>query len=261
MQASETGLKLIKDYESFVPFWYDDLRPFKGKYGYREWDGSDPVGELTIGYGHTAAAKHPLKPELGHRITEEEASEILDIDLTECEHQVTKLVKVPLTQNQFDALVSFQFNTGALGKSTLLKVLNRGQYGLVPSELMKWIHANGKVLQGLVRRRKAEVALWEGTRVPKNSSRVGSTVSATQVTEPLGSSSTFKIASSGAVVSGGAVVADAGEIVEKLNEVNGYVTMGTWIGLGVGALALVGFITLIYKRWADAGRPPISRLL
>jgi len=265
MVVSQAGLDLIKDFESFVPFWYDDRAPAKGvKYGYRPWDGGEVKGELTIGYGHTKAAKHPLKPSVGYTITKEEAEEILDVDLDECEQDVNRLVKVPLTQSQFDALVSFQFNTGGLGRSTLLKVLNRKQYDLVPSELMKWIYDNGTVLRGLVNRRKAEVALWNGERAPKNSRQqglLGATVAAKQVTEPLGSSGTVKIATSGAVVSGGAVVADAGEIVDKLNEVNGYVSMGTWIGFGVGALALLGFLALLYKRWADAGRPNLSEVL
>ena len=111
---NRAGLELIKDFESFVPFVYDDQKPYKSKYGYKEWDGSKPRGVLTVGYGHTNSAKHPLKITQGLRVTEPEALEILDVDLDECEDDVSRLVTVPLTDNQFSALVSFQFNTGNL---------------------------------------------------------------------------------------------------------------------------------------------------
>src|SRR5690606_433369 len=78
--------------------------------------------------------------------------------------RVERLVKVPLTDNQFAALVSFDFNTGKLHSSTLLKKLNKGDYDAVPAELMKWVNVwiNGKFKksQGLVNRRSAEVGLW-----------------------------------------------------------------------------------------------------
>lgn len=120
-----------------------------------------PAGVWTIGYGHTSAAGKPeVKP--GLVITKQEANDILVRDLVRYEDAVDRLVKVPLTQNQFDALVSFTFNVGegALAKSTLLKRLNAGDYNAVPAELMKWTKAGGKELPGLVRRRRAECAMW-----------------------------------------------------------------------------------------------------
>jgi len=153
------GLALIKSWESFVPYPYDDLKPsVRGVY--REWTGGYLMGTATIGYGHTNAAAHPLKVKPGIRITEAEASTILDVDLDACEADVNRLVKVPLTGNQHGALVSFQFNTGALAASTLLKKLNSGDYAAVPSELLRWVHSKGQKLQGLVNRRNAEIALW-----------------------------------------------------------------------------------------------------
>lgn len=153
------GLKLIKSWESFVAYPYDDLLPpVKGVY--REWTGGPVTGTLTIGYGHTDAAKHPLKVKAGLRITEVEACEILDVDLDECEDAVARLVKVPLTDNQFSALVSFQFNTGSLASSTLLKKLNAGDYRAVPEQLLRWVHAKGRYVEGLKNRRNAEIALW-----------------------------------------------------------------------------------------------------
>lgn len=127
----------------------------------KQWEGRkllayyDGGGVLTIGYGSTG--KH-VKP--GMRISEAQAERLLMDDLDRFERRVASLVKVPLNDNQFAALVSFDFNTGAIHKSTLLKKLNKGDYAAVPSELMKWVNDNGKRIQGLVNRRKAEGALW-----------------------------------------------------------------------------------------------------
>jgi lysozyme len=113
----------------------------------------------TIGYGHTSAAGAP-EVYKGMVISEDQAEQILRADLRVFEERVDRLVKVPLTENQFATLVSFDFNTGALHKSTLLKKLNARQYDAVPVELMKWVNAGGKRVQGLVNRRSAEAGLW-----------------------------------------------------------------------------------------------------
>ena len=118
-----------------------------------------PAGVWTIGVGST---QPPVKA--GQKLTKSQAMARFDKDLVQFENGIDSMVKVPLKQNQFDALVSFAFNVGlgALGKSTLLKKLNAGQYDAVPAELMKWTKAGGKELPGLVRRRRAEAALWRG---------------------------------------------------------------------------------------------------
>ena len=118
---------------------------------------------LTIGVGHTAAMGDP-KPVDGMKITEAEAEAILRRDLGSIERDVEKAVTVHVNQRQFDTLVSFVFNVGigAFHKSTLLKKLNASRYDEVPSELMKWTRAGGRVVQGLVNRRKAEADLWRG---------------------------------------------------------------------------------------------------
>lgn len=115
-----------------------------------------PARVWTIGYGHTKTAK------AGMRITHEWALDLLRQDLQDAENSVNQYVKVKLTQNQFDALVSFVFNVGigAFRKSTLLRLLNKGQYDAVPAQLMRWNRAGGKVLSGLTRRRAEEAALW-----------------------------------------------------------------------------------------------------
>lgn len=124
---------------------------------------NDGVGVCTIGYGHTDAAGPP-SVRYGMTCTKADADAWLSADLAKVEREVCSLVTVPLRQNQFDALVSFHFNTGALGRSTLLKRLNAGEYSAVPSELMKWDHGGGAVMPGLTRRRAGEAAMW--TAVP-----------------------------------------------------------------------------------------------
>lgn len=116
----------------------------------------DTSGIWTIGYGHT----EEVRP--GDCISRERAEQFLKADLAKAERAVARLVKVPLTDNQFSALVSFVFNAGegAFAKSTLLRKLNEGGHGLVPACLKAWIFDNGRVLPGLVKRRAAEAALW-----------------------------------------------------------------------------------------------------
>ena len=115
-------------------------------------------GVWTIGYGHTKNVQE------GQVIKQEEAESMLLHELLEyCEH-VEKAVKVDLTQNQFDALVSWTYNLGPsnLNRSTLLKVVNVNNMGEVPTQIKRWNKAGGKVLDGLVRRRKAEALMFEG---------------------------------------------------------------------------------------------------
>ena len=114
---------------------------------------------MTIGYGHVIRAG-----EMFDEITPDEADDLLVADLGDAERAVSRLVKVPLNQNQFDALVSWTFNLGAgnLEKSTLLKKLNSGDYGAAKAEFAKWIYAAGKAVGGLARRRDAEAKLFGG---------------------------------------------------------------------------------------------------
>jgi lysozyme len=123
-----------------------------------------PAGVWTIGYGHTGIRHNDGTVKPGRRITAAQAEELLRLDMSKYEAAVNRLVTVPLAQHEFDALVSFHFNTGALGKSTLLRRLNAGAYAEVPHQLRRWTRANGKVLKGLVRRRQSESLLWQNFR-------------------------------------------------------------------------------------------------
>ena len=96
------------------------------------------------------------------QITEQDAEDMLKEELIEYESYINDLVTVGLNQNQFDAMVSWVYNLGAgnLKASTLLKVLNAGDYVGVPAQIMRWNKAGGKVLEGLTRRRQAEADLF-----------------------------------------------------------------------------------------------------
>ncbi|MCM8732708.1 muraminidase [Azospirillum sp. TSH7] len=121
-----------------------------------------PAGVPTIGYGHTAGVK------MGQTITAEQADAFLASDLTEAAGRVDGLVKVALNDDQRGALSSFVFNLGAgsLQSSTLLKLLNAGDYAGAADQFGRWVYAtvNGKPtkLAGLVARRAAEEALFQG---------------------------------------------------------------------------------------------------
>ena len=135
MRISEKGIELIKSFE-----------------GLRLEAYLDSVAVPTIGYGHTRGVK------LGQTITQEQADTLLEEDIHEFELAIQRLVHVNLTQNQFDALVSFTFNLGigSLKQSTLLKKLNAGDITGAANEFNRWVYAGGKKLTGLVKRRSAE---------------------------------------------------------------------------------------------------------
>lgn len=141
MHTSQKGLDLIKSFEGLRLSAY-----------------RCPADIPTIGYGTTSGVK------MGDTITKERAEELLREDVKRFEAQVFRLVKVPLSQGQFDALVSFVYNLGAgnLSNSTLLRLLNAGDYAGAAAQFDRWTKAGGKVLPGLVRRRAAERALFEG---------------------------------------------------------------------------------------------------
>ncbi|WP_115746948.1 lysozyme [Escherichia coli] len=144
MKTSQNGINLIKHFEGLELHAYPDPGT-----GGAPW---------TIGYGTTSG----VKP--GMVITEAEAEALLKKDLYKFETGVSKLVKVPLTQNEFDALVSFAYNVGLgnLAASTLLKKLNEGDHQGAADQFPRWNRGGGKVLPGLTRRREAERKMFLG---------------------------------------------------------------------------------------------------
>lgn len=142
MNISITGLAHIKGWEKFRPVAY-----------------LDQGGKPTIGYGHL------IKPlESFGRLTETEATGLLLQDLGVAMDAVNRGVKVPISQAQFDGLVSFAFNVGAGAflRSTLLKLLNRGDIAGVERQFMQWVYVGKTKSDGLINRRLADLKLFRG---------------------------------------------------------------------------------------------------
>ncbi len=156
MRISQKGIDLIIEFE-----------------GLRQKAYICPAGFWTIGVGHllTGFEKRSGMIEINGRLVDWEpglsdaqVEALLRQDLEKFEISVREAVKVTLTQEQFDALVSFCFNVGPgnFRKSTLLRLLNRGDYTAVPGQLQLWVKAGRRALPGLIRRRAAEAKLWSG---------------------------------------------------------------------------------------------------
>lgn len=152
MEISRAGLALIKKSEGFRSHTYLDVN-----------------GHPTIGFGHRLLQADAFPGGIDEALAEH----ILACDCEDAQEAVERLVKVPLTQGQFDALVDFTFNLGAgrLASSTLLKLLNAGRYDDAAQQLLRWDIAGGKENTGLKARRQAEFALWHG-RDPHDPAKV-----------------------------------------------------------------------------------------
>lgn len=140
MSLSTDGLIFIEDEESLR------LHPYTVE------------GVFHIGFGHKMDPIEIKELVPNGSITEEDAAALLREDVCIAVDSVNRSVTVPLSQNQFDALVSFAFNVGvgAFEGSTLLKVLNLGEYKAAAQQFLRWDHVNGRVVQGLLERRIAE---------------------------------------------------------------------------------------------------------
>lgn len=136
---TKNGINLIKRFEGFESKIY-----------------LDAAGYPTIGYGHLL--RHGEAEMFKNGITPEAGEALLIKDVLSAERAVCRLIKVPLTDGQFDALVSFTFNlgSGALQRSTLRRKVNREEHHEVPEQLMRWVWAGGRRLRGLIRRREVE---------------------------------------------------------------------------------------------------------
>ena len=139
MKASKQGIDFIKKHEALRLNAY-----------------LDAVGVWTIGYGHTSTAKQDMI------ITASEAEKLLKYDLKTAEDEINRHI-LPLKQHQFDSLVSFVFNVGigAFRTSTLLKRIKIDvNHPDIPNQLNRWIYGGGKVLSGLVKRRRQEADIY-----------------------------------------------------------------------------------------------------
>ena len=145
MRTSKLGITIVREFESFSAAPY-----------------ICPGGHNTIGWGHLIKSGEQFET-----ITEAEADSILAEDLQTAEKAVDDLVTVPLSQWQYDALVSFTFNLGRgnLSRSTLLTCLNKGLFVLAANEFERWVYAGGNRLAGLITRRRCEKIIFRaGTK-------------------------------------------------------------------------------------------------
>jgi len=141
-KTNESGKDLIKEAEGLRLEAYSDGKCWAVGFGTTLIDGEKVVEGMSV--------------------TQEEAERYLEQDIATAEAAVARYVKVNLTDNQFSALVSFTYNlgSGSLKESTLLKKLNKGDYAGAADEFGRWVYASGKVLGGLVNRRKKEMELF-----------------------------------------------------------------------------------------------------
>lgn len=152
MKMGPAGLELVRAFETC-------MKAIPGKPGFfKPYD--DGVGVQTIGWGHTN--HHIPRFDSSAVWSQADCDSALAGDMQTFEQHVTQLCKVPLTQNEFDALVSWSFNTGGPDTATLWKKLNAGNKAAIPGELAKWNRGGGKVMDGLTRRRKAEGLMFAG---------------------------------------------------------------------------------------------------
>lgn len=227
--VSQQGVELIKRFEGLHKVQPDGMVT-----SYR-----CPAGKWTIGYGSVKGVRSGMK------ITKEDAEELLVKDIRDHEAYVKQYVQVPLTQGQYDALVSFVFNLGGgnFRSSTLLKKLNKGLYDEVPEQFMRWNKArvDGKLtaLKGLTRRRAAEAAIFSAdAKLPSDD---GGAIAPQKVTavaqKPLTRSKTM----AGAGIAGAATA--LGEITPQIEALVPYSESMKTISLlcAIGGIALAAY--------------------
>jgi lysozyme len=218
MKTSEAGVTLIKAWESRTLTAY-----------------LCPAGDPTIGYGHTDGVK------MGDRITAYQADQFLRDDLAIAESAIERNVTAPITGTQHAALVSWAFNvgSGAVAKSTLVRLLNQDRYDEVPGQLLRWIKVTDPVTKrksdsnGLRNRRKAEIALWltDDTTTPMETPVPASRPVSPDRSSPA-KSQTIQAVSVGMLTAGGGVLNAA--------------LSANWINLAI-IVALIAVLAVIFR--------------
>lgn len=222
MILSDTGEAFIKQWEGLFLTAYDD--------GYGTW---------TIGWGHTDG----VKP--GDTCTLDQAEVWFKQDMQVAEKAVNLDVTVPLTQAQYDVLVSFTENEGvsALKESTLLRELNGGNYTDVPSQLLRWDIAGKTIVTGLDNRRKAEGVVWVQGSPPVNP------------VQPDGS----RTLNGATVVLVGGLASVATPVEQAITQAQPLWSLGSMSGLLIGGVIVLGALWVAYARLDDAGLIPWNR--
>lgn len=212
MKMGQDGLAIVKAFESCMQKIPGRPGFFKAYY--------DPVNVLTIGWGHTN--HHNPKFDAATVWSQAQCDAALAGDMKTFEDHVNRQSKVPLKQYEFDALVSWSFNTGGPATASLWRQLNAGQKDAIPANLAQWDKAGGRVLAGLTRRRKAEGLLFQG-RIKEAYQVAQAKMTTTQKTAAT---------VGGAVVAGGSATAAASA---------GW----NWVEIGLTAFIAAGIVTAI----------------
>ncbi len=234
----------------------DGLYAIKRREGLRLTAYQDSAGVWTVGYGHTG------KVFPGDVITQTDAAHFLREDVRWAETTISANVKVPLTQNQFDALVSWSFNVGVHNtiESTLVRRLNAGDYGAVASELMRWVKITnpktGKLVfnQGLQNRRMSEVEQFTRDEKQEQNSEPAQARGASIAAVPAGreeisGSRTLQgaaIAGSGGVAAG--IVEASSQAKWQLQDMVYFIPTLKWVLI---AVIVIGAAAAIYARFDD----------
>lgn len=227
----------------------------------------DTEGIPTIGYGTTSASGVPVR--LGMTITRQQAVDYMQSTVRKIYGKAVKdAVNVPLRQQEYDALVSFTYNVGpgALRRSTLLKLLNRGDYDGAGRQLLRWTNSrSGNAKKGLTRRRKAELAVWmsAGREYPVNRiaelqapadtlqseelpdeafAKDQADDKATLASKPAHKSTTVQAAAA-------ATAATSGLVAEHYDEITTWLTSGQYVQIALAAVVIVGFVWMVYARF------------
>jgi len=230
MKTSAKGVRLICEFEGFRANAY-----------------LDPVGIPTLGYGFIDGVS------LGDTITQYEAQQRMGRELVKYERGVMQACRVPVNQNQFDALVCFAFNVGVAGmaSSSVIKALNRGDNKAAARAFGLWDKAGGRVFAGLTRRRAAEAALFlEPVSDDVSDPVEGAVLAMPQKVDGETPLTASPINKASVVAGTTAAIASASEIVGAVNNFKrGFADLSDWAipVLLVATVAAAGFV--IWQRW------------
>jgi len=234
----QVAIDFVKREEACVLRVYDDARP-----NHILAPGDTALGTLTAGYGHTGGLS------LGQDVTQAYADMWLEDDLAIAAGRLSGVIDevvYSLTNNQYAALLSFVFNLGANPGWTIWKRLKAKEFDQVPLEMMKFVNAGGKKLDGLVKRRADEVVLW-GTDEPGSASVTPPSSVTRKIATPPTSADPQPITKSRSILAaGGAAIASAPAAIKQVTDtITPYAAHSAWVQNALGYLAGLGAIFAI----------------
>lgn len=260
MHLSDNGLKFISSFEGYHEALPDGrCRAYRCVVGHKN---GKPVhdGKWSIGWGCTEGVTEGLI------WTREEAEQAFREELSHFEAAVNRLVKVPISQNAYDACVSFAYNCGegALAKSGLLKKLNKGDMQGAAREFGKWVNSNGvKNVPGLVRRRAEEAAMFLRPDAVLQSKNVGQPAPSMPQTVEAPAPVAAAVQSSRTVFGiltafGAALVSLFKDAVEQITLLEPVKQIGSGLGLNattiIFAITVAGLALALFAKMDDTAR-------